>query len=68
MYDEEMMSSDLHRALHHEAACSFFGSCIGSSRCYEMVVAVLMSSFGVTESYAEEVASLAHAEWVEAYS
>jgi hypothetical protein len=51
-----------------EAACDFYGSCIGSKFCAEMVVEILMEEFTVTKEKAEEVAATAYKEWMDAYT
>lgn len=50
-----------------EAACAYYGTCIGSKYCMEMTVEFLMSEHGLSKTEAVEVATAAFKEWVEAY-
>jgi hypothetical protein len=48
-------------------ASSFYASCVGLHGCFDRTVAFVMSEFGTSKSDAEEVATAAYAECVDAF-
>jgi 20S proteasome alpha/beta subunit len=50
-----------------DAACSYYGTCIGSKYCLSMTVKFLMSEYDLSEDEAIKIADLAFKEWMDAY-
>lgn len=48
-------------------ACKAYGACIGSADCHEAVVDFLAEKYGLIDSEAKALASIAWKEWIEAY-